>query len=211
MAYGLVIFDFDGTLADSFASFMTAIDDAAAQHGFRPLDPQRSAEYRAMAPRELMRELGLPLWKVPAVSATMRQALSTQSERVRLFDGATGLLRALRRHGIRTAIVSSNSQSNVERVLGHKYSAMIDHFGCGATIFGKRRQLRAALAAFDLEKTKVLCVGDEIRDAQAAASLGLDFAGVDWGFATPAALAPHCQRGPFSDFEQLLSAVLAPD
>jgi phosphoglycolate phosphatase len=210
MAYGLVIFDFDGTLADSFAGFLAAIDAAAATHGFSPLDPQRHDEYRAMPPRALMRELGLPLWKVPAVSATMRQALSRDIDRMQLFDGATGLLRALRRHGIRTAIVSSNSQANVERVLGHKYAAMIDHFGCGATIFGKRRLLRATLAAFDVAPPQVLCVGDEIRDAQAAASLGLDFGGVDWGFATPAALAPHCRRGPFNRFEQILEAVLAP-
>lgn len=208
MGYALVVFDFDGTLADSFAGFMAAIDAAAITHGFSPLDPQRTDEYRAMPPRTLMRELGLPLWKVPAVSATMRQALSQQIEQVRLFDGATELLRALRRHGIRTAIVTSNSQHNVERVLGHKYAAMIDHFGCGATIFGKRRLLRATLAAFEFAPAQVLCVGDEIRDAQAATSLGLDFAGVDWGFATRAALAPHCQRGPFSRFEQILEAVL---
>jgi phosphoglycolate phosphatase len=210
MAYGLVVFDFDGTLADSFAGFLGAIDAAAAEHGFRPLDPRRHAEYRAMPPRALLRELGLPLWKVPAVSATMRRALGLQAGQVPLFEGATGLLRALRRHGIRTAIVSSNSQANVERVLSHKYAAMIDHFGCGATIFGKRRMLRAALAALDIAPAQVLCVGDEIRDAQAAASLGLDFGGVEWGFATPAALAPYCQRGPFSGFEQILETVLAP-
>lgn len=210
MGYALVVFDFDGTLADSFAGFMAAIDAAAASHGFTRLDPQRTGEYRGMEPRRLLRELGLPLWKVPAVSATMRRALAQDLERVRLFDGATELLRALRRHGVRTAIVSSNSQANVEQVLGHKYSAMIDHFGCGATIFGKRRQLRAALAAFEFAPAQVLCVGDELRDAHAAASLGLDFAGVDWGFATPAALAPHCRHGPFSRFEQILEAVLAP-
>ena len=210
MAYGLVVFDFDGTLADSFAGFLAAIDAAAVTHGFSRLDPQRTDEYRSMPPRVLMRELGLPLWKVPAVSATMRRALGEQIERVRLFDGATDLLRALRRHGIRTAIVTSNSQHNVERVLGHKYAAMIDHFGCGATIFGKRRLLRATLAAFDVAASQVLCVGDEIRDAQAAAPLGLDFAGVDWGFATRDALAPHCRHGPFSRFEQILEVVLAP-
>jgi len=209
MAYGLVIFDFDGTLADSFAGFLAAIDAAAATHGFSPLDPQRHDEYRAMPPRALMRELGLPLWKVPAVSATMRQALSRDIDRMQLFDGATGLLRALRRHGIRTAIVSSNSQANVERELGHKYAAMIDHFGCGASIFGKRRKLRQALAEFDFAPRQVLCVGDEIRDAQAAAALGLDFAGVAWGYATRTALAPQCRHGPFEDFAALQAAILA--
>ena len=35
----------------------------------------------------------------------------------------------------------------------------------------------------------VLCVGDEMRDAEAAQKLGLDFAAVSWGYTNPAQLA----------------------
>ena len=35
----------------------------------------------------------------------------------------------------------------------------------------------------------VLCVGDEMRDAEAAQELGLDFAAVSWGYTNPAQLA----------------------
>ena len=35
----------------------------------------------------------------------------------------------------------------------------------------------------------VLCVGDEMRDAEAAKELGLDFAAVAWGYTNPAQLA----------------------
>lgn len=209
MAYSLVIFDFDGTLADSFGGFLPSINAAAVAHGFAPIDPAQLEHYRGMDPRTLRRALGLPLWKVPAVSATMRRALADRIDQIGLFDGATALLAALRRHGIRTALVTSNAQANVERVLGHKYIAMFDHVGCGASIFGKKRKLREALAAFEFAPHQVLCVGDEIRDAQAAAALGLDFGGVEWGYATRAALAPHCQRGPFADFDTLQAAILA--
>lgn len=208
MAYALAVFDFDGTLADSFAGFLPALDAAAREHGFAPLDPARLDEYRGLPPRALMRQVGLPLWKLPAVTASLRRALSGSTPP--LFDGVHDLLRALRRHGVRTAVVSSNSQDNVERALGLKYAAMIDHFGCGASIFGKKRKLREALAQFEFAPSQVLCVGDEIRDAQAAAGLGLDFGGVAWGFATRAALAPLCQRGPFDDVAALRAAILGP-
>ena len=208
--YGLVIFDFDGTLADSFAAFVEVYAEVAPQHGLAPLDPQRLPALRGLPPRTLLRELQVPLWKVPGFTLAMRQAFAARAEPVALFPGATDLLRALRRHGVRTAIVSSNSGENVERVLGRKYAAMIDHYGCGASLLGKRRKLREALAAFDLPPAQVLCVGDEVRDAEAAAGLGLDFAGVAWGFATPAALAPFCRGGPSPDFDALRARILAP-
>jgi phosphoglycolate phosphatase len=210
VSYSLVVFDFDGTLADSFAAFVAVYAQVAPEHGLAALDPARLEALRGLGPRVLLRELQVPLWKVPGFTLAMRQALGARSETVALFDGATDLLRDLRRHGVRTAIVSSNSQENVQRVLGRKYAAMIDHYGCGATLFGKRRKLRETLAAFDFAPRQVLCVGDEVRDAEAAAGLGLDFAGVAWGFATPAALAPFCRRGPCADFAALREAILAP-
>jgi phosphoglycolate phosphatase len=209
--YDLVVFDFDGTLADSFAVFRHAFESAARAEGVAPEALAQLDAYRGLEPRALLRRLGLPLWRVPALTLAMRRAMSERLHEVALFEGATDLLRALRRHGVRTALVSSNAQDNAERVLGHKYAAMIDHFGCGATIFGKRRKLREVLAAFEFAPARVLCVGDEIRDAQAAAGLGLDFAGVAWGFAAPAALAAHCRFGPFADFAALQAAILGSD
>jgi phosphoglycolate phosphatase len=148
------------------------------------------------------------MWKVPALARAMRQAVARRVHEVRLFPGVTGLLCELRRHGIRTAIVSSNSQVNVEAVLGSKYASMIDHFGCGATIFGKARRYGVALRRLGIARERTLCVGDEIRDAEAARTQGLDFLGVGWGFAHAHALAPHSVRPPLQRVEDLLDVVL---
>jgi phosphoglycolate phosphatase len=205
MSYSLLIFDFDGTLADTMGWFQQLMDLAAESHGFARIDPARVDEYRGLDARTLMKRLGIPLWKVPSITATMRREMTRHIDQVRLFDGVERLLMDLRKIGVRTAIVSSNSRVNVERVLGPKFAAMIDHFDCGASIFGKRKHLRATLEAIPTPRDKVLCIGDEIRDAEAAASLGLDFAGVGWGYATVAALAPHSRHPVARELGDLLA------
>jgi phosphoglycolate phosphatase len=211
MSYGLVIFDFDGTLADSFAWFLTAWNGVAAARGLQPIDPARLDEYRGLGVRELLQVLDVPLLKVPALMTAMRREMSRNTAQVQLFDGAGDLLAGLRRHGVRSAIVSSNSQANVEQILGRKYAAMIDHFACGASLLGKRRKFREVLAAIDVPRARTLCVGDELRDADAAAAAGLDFIGVGWGFATPAVLATRSPLAPVSSFAALLARVIAVD
>lgn len=84
----------------------------------------------------------------------------------------------------------------------------MDHYGCGASIFGKPRKLRSALAATGVRAERALCVGDETRDAEAAASAGIDFIGVGWGYALPQALQRHAGRPPLQTLPELLPLVL---
>jgi phosphoglycolate phosphatase len=208
MSYGLVIFDFDGTLADSFAWFLSTWNRIAPARGLQAMDPATLEAYRGLSASELVRALDVPLLKVPALMTAMRREMSRNLAQVQLFAGAGDLLADLRRHGVRSAIVSSNSQANVEQILGRKYASMIDHFACGASLLGKRRKFREVLKAIDVPPAKALCVGDELRDADAAASAGLDFIGVGWGFATAEALAKGSRLPPVDSFDALLERVL---
>lgn len=205
MRYKLAIFDFDGTLADSFSWFLDAINEAAARHGFQPIDPARLDDVRGFSGRQLMTHLALPLWKVPAVTACMRQSMAKRIDAVRLFDGVDAMFRALTTHGVDVAVVTSNSRDNVVRVLGSENAALVRHYGCGASIFGKQAKFRHALQRCGVAPNEVLCVGDEIRDAEAAHALGLDFVGVPWGYTKAEALSPYASKMLCADFGELLA------
>ena len=75
MPYGLIAFDFDGTLADSFGAFVDALNAAAAKHGFHRLEGARLAQARGASARDVMRLLDVPLWKAPAITLEMRQQM----------------------------------------------------------------------------------------------------------------------------------------
>lgn len=189
LRYKLVIFDFDGTLADSFALFLEAAKVAAVRYKFKSLAEDELERLRSCSAREIMAEVGLPWWKLPAVVRHTREFMRERIERVQLFDGVDVMLRQLKAAGVQLAIVTSNSQENVEHVLGEENRSLIDHFGCGASMFGKRPKTRSVVKASGVPAEAVLCVGDELRDAEVAKALRLDFAAVSWGYTNPAQLA----------------------
>lgn len=203
MRYRLAIFDFDGTLADTFQVMLAGMAGAAATHGFRPFDLARLDDYRGMAPRELMAELGIPAWKLPRIVATMRRELAARRADMRLFAGAGECLARLRAGGVRTAVVSTNSRDNVVAVLGEA-APWVDDFDCGASMFGKAGHLRRVVRRSGLAPAQALCVGDEVRDVEAARAAGLAIATVAWGYALPSALAA-AGAAPVASFEALLT------
>jgi len=61
MPYDLIIFDLDGTLADSFAFFVSVHNQLADRHGFRHIAPAEIETLRGRPAREIMHHVGLPL------------------------------------------------------------------------------------------------------------------------------------------------------
>jgi phosphoglycolate phosphatase len=54
----LAIFDFDGTYADSFPSFIRVFNQLAEQHGFKGIEPELVPTYRHYSPRQMMELVG---------------------------------------------------------------------------------------------------------------------------------------------------------
>jgi phosphoglycolate phosphatase len=188
MRYGLAIFDFDGTLADSFPWFVGAVDRLADRHGFRRLDPAEHDALRRLEAPQVMARLGVRPWRLPAIARDLRAAMAADVERIRLFDGIGDMLARADAAGVRLAIVSSNAEANVRRILGPTHAGRIAAFACGASLFGKGARLRRVVRALGVPPTRVLCVGDEPRDLRAARGEALACGGVAWGYTAPAAL-----------------------
>ena len=203
----LAVFDFDGTLADSFDTFRLCLDEAAAAHGFRPIAPGEEERVRRMSSRQLMAHLDVPLWKVPAIAVDMRRRMLARIDAVRPFPGTDAALRALAAQGTALALVTSNTFDAVRRVLGDDTLALFAHVHCGTSLFGKRFKLRELLWTTRLPADAVTCIGDEIRDADAARAVGMDFLGVSWGYTHPEALQPHCAAPLLEDMAALPAAL----
>ncbi|TFW16859.1 HAD hydrolase-like protein [Duganella callida] len=176
----LFIFDFDGTLAATLPVFLRIFDEAAGKYGFRRLD--RSLPLRHLDARRLMALHGIPPWKVPMIAAFMRSRMAQCLHEVRLFDGMEAVLRELRARGVLLAIVSSNSLSNVRTTLGPQITALFSQVECGASLFGKPSKLRKVLAVTGIAADDAILIGDELRDARAAAEAGIAFGAVAWGY-----------------------------
>jgi len=195
MTYHLAIFDFDGTLADSFPFFLSVFNVIADKHGFKRIDTSRAGQFRHYGTREMMAYVGLPAWKLPLASRTFTAMMKEHAHTIPLFDGVADALRHLAAREVRLAVVSSNAEHNVRQVLGPELSALIGQFECGMSIFGKASRIRSVLKNYGVSAGNAIYVGDQGTDAEASHKAGVAFGAVHWGYATIDALRTQgCAR-----------------
>lgn len=185
----LVIFDFDGTLADSFPWFCSVLNKVGARHGLRPVAPEEVEGLRLLPTAGILRALGVRPWTLPGLTRDLRalKAEAAAAGAIPLFPGVAEMLRALAAAGTGLAIASSDSEASIRATLGPA-AAPVGRIAAGAALFGKAAKLRRLLRESGTPAAAALYVGDETRDAEAAAQAGMDFGAVTWGYAAPAAL-----------------------
>jgi phosphoglycolate phosphatase len=198
MRYRLVIFDFDGTLADSFGWFSRVFNEAAQAHGFRALDEAELEGLRYCDTREILKRLEIPARKLPSMMRFFRERMERDRGEIRLFEGVEELLRSLAEAGVVLAVVTSNSRANVEGVLGPKLTNLVRYFSCGSSLFGKHTKLHAVRRRARVEPGETVCIGDELRDLHAARKVGLPFGAVAWGYAHREVLEEHEPNAVFT-------------
>jgi phosphoglycolate phosphatase len=197
--YRLVLFDFDGTLADTFPWFLQTFDQVADRFGFRRLDPTETEALRGMDARAIMRHHKVPTWKVPFIARHARTLMAAQIAQLQLFAGIEAALHALADQGVILGLVTSNSRGNAAAVLGPTLLARFAQIECGISMFGKASKLRRVIQRSGIAADHTLFVGDELRDADAARAAGIDFGAVAWGYCRLDALL---SRQPERVFQQ---------
>jgi phosphoglycolate phosphatase len=208
--YRLVMFDFDGTLADTFPWFLQVFDQVADRFAFRRLDPAATESLRGLDARAIMRQHKVPAWKVPFIARHARALMAQNLSQFSLFPGISQMLGQLHAQGTIVALVTSNSWSNVAAVLKAENIAFFRHFECGISMFGKASKLRRLVRRLKVPAEQSLFVGDEIRDAEAARKAGIPFGAVAWGYSRPEALAARGPQEFFAHVDDLARLVAPP-
>jgi phosphoglycolate phosphatase len=188
MRYRLIVWDFDGTLADTLALSIETFNALAARHGFRPLGDL--AVVRGLNTRAFLKHHRIPLWKVPMLTAEYHVAVGAHMATVRLFAGLADVLRGLRGAGFRQGVLSSNAAENVRACLEANAAGDAFDFVVGyPRLFGKATAIRRLLRRHAVAPREFLYVGDEVRDVEAARKAGVDVTAVAWGYHAPELLA----------------------
>lgn len=200
--YRLVLFDFDGTLADSLPWFVGVANDVADRFRFRRLDLEQLPMLRGYSARQMLHHTGIQRWKLPWIVRHMRRRMARDLDQIQLFDGISRALDDLAAAGVRLALVSSNSEATVRAVLG-EHAERFELYACGASIFGKADKFRRVLRQTGIPAEAAISVGDEIRDIEAARAAGLACGAVGWGYTDPAALRALGPDRYFADPAQL--------
>jgi len=203
MKYRLAVFDFDGTLADSFP-WVLSIQHQVAQKFHLPAYKRAEIErFRGLDIKQVLAMADLSPWKVAQIGRYARHLMGEQASQIPLFAGVDHLLTRLVRKGVTLAVVSSNSRDNVCTVLGPANSACFSYYECGVSLFGKAAKLRKVLRHSDIPPGEAIMIGDEVRDLLAAHAAHMAAGAVTWGFNHRAALQAEHPDLIFSRVEEI--------
>jgi phosphoglycolate phosphatase len=201
--YDLALFDFDGTLADSFPWFVGVMGEVADRFRFRRIDPSEHDAVRRLDAKQFLRHVGLPLWKVPLVAAHVRKLQAEQIASIAPFPGVHDLFRRLVECDIAVGVLTSNAEVNVRAVLGARASALVSHYDCDASLFGKARKIRSTLRRTGIDPSRAILIGDEARDIDAAHAAGIASGAVAWGYADVESLRARRPTEVFMTIEEI--------
>lgn len=190
MKYKVVLWDFDGTLADTLSVALDIYNRMAVEKNFKPIEDPYAV--RDMGMREFLKSHGVPLHKIPFAFSTFLKQLRSMATDVALHDGIDQALQQISDHGIVQGVVSSNSTDTIRTCLASNHAEThFDYISGTSRIFGKEKRIAKALQALNVSAQQALYVGDEIRDIEAARAAGLDIAAVTWGLNSVSALTQH--------------------
>jgi len=189
--YKYVFFDFDGTLADTEEVNFVIYQKLAEKYNLRNITIDEIGHIKKMSARELMAYVELKKRYLPFLLKRGKNLLKQDIRNVNpckpdLFN----VVLQLKNMGIQTAIITTNSRSNVHDFL-EEHNADIFDFIVSSSMFGKEGKMRKIIRKNKINSDDVLYVGDEIRDIHAAKNTGIDIASVAWGYNTVESLKKH--------------------
>ncbi len=177
-----VIFDFDGTLADTRQILYKVYDRLSEKHKLPPIPHDRLDHFRSMTIRERFKVFNVPLLKLPAL---LREGLPIYNEYIEAaepYRGIEEMVHQLREAGLLMTIVSSNAIGNIKHFLEAHRLDIFDRVQATPGLFGKHHTIKRLLHDLKLEPAEAIYVGDEFRDIAACKKVPISIISVTWGY-----------------------------
>ncbi|MBA1321519.1 HAD family hydrolase [Pseudomonas plecoglossicida] len=207
--YELLIFDWDGTLADSVGRIVLAMNEAAERAGEAPSAEDAIKGIIGLA-------LGEAIWTLyphlePLQVERFRQHyadvyMALDQQPSPLFDGVVESLDAFRAQGYRLAVATGKARRGLDRVLkANGWEDFFDITRAADETRGKPHplMLEEILAHCRTEPGQALMVGDSAFDLQMASNAGMHSVAVGYGAMSLQALAEFGPQVCIDHFSQL--------
>ena len=180
MSYELIIFDWDGTLADSTGRIVDSMQKAGRLVGLRELPDAAVQNIIGLGLPEAL----LALW--PEISdeqmVLMREAYARNfvydsQVQMSLFDGVEGMLQRLQDAGLLLAVATGKSRKGLDRLLG---DLALGHYFAATRCADETRSkpdplmLNELLVQLSVPASRALMVGDTTYDLDMANAAGMD-------------------------------------
>jgi phosphoglycolate phosphatase-like HAD superfamily hydrolase len=179
----ILIFDFDGVIADSFEEVIKVLNGLSSKFGYKKVEAENISGLRDLSSKDFyLKKFNISRIVLPLVIREAKKILRDRVLKMKPARGISSVLLKLRKEDIVLGVLTTNSVENVEKFL-KKYKLDVFEFVYSGNIFFlKDRELKKIIKKHKFNKKDVLYVGDETRDIEAAKKSGVISIAVDWGF-----------------------------
>lgn len=208
MTANVVLFDFDGTIADTYNAIVRISNQLSSEFGYKALDQEELLLLKNISSREIVKLSEISIFKIPFLVRRVRAELSKEIANLSPIDGIASVLFELKERGNTLGIVTSNNKDNVEIFLQrNKLSSLFSYIYSSTSIFGKHRVINQAIRSNNLSRKSVLYVGDETRDIRSSRKSKIGVVAVSWGFNSATILQEYKPDYLVNNPQELLEAV----
>lgn len=179
-----LIFDFDGTLADSLPLAVIIINKYLQKYHwlFGDHPPITAKHLRYIGTKQLLEEFNIKGLRLYIMVIMARTEINKYKDKIKIFPGIDKqLLKLSQNHKL--FVVTSNSNNHTLCVLNKddlaKYFVDINS---SISYLGKDKKLLNLMHKYNLDPKQTIYVGDETRDVQAAKKAGIKACAVTWGY-----------------------------
>jgi phosphoglycolate phosphatase-like HAD superfamily hydrolase len=175
-----VIFDFDGTIADSEKTMMGIYEYLAKKNNRPPIDAKTKQMLRDGTTREAIKWAGIRFWQIPGLLKVARVEYKKRSSKVKIFPAMEQVITSLSQD-YDLYILSTNSEKTVKSILRKNQFHPKMTILKGSSVFGKAKALKRLIKSGGYEAKECWMIGDELRDIEAGNRVKLKTIGVTWG------------------------------
>lgn len=208
MAYKCVIFDFDGTLADTEDQVFQLYNEMATKYKYRKITHEELQHIKEMNISEIMEIVDIPFYRLPRVLKEGQRRLRDDKDTIRAFkDHLDEFIMELAQYTEIRGILTSNVKKTVNAFLdNHKITQYFDFVVC-SSLLSKEKKIKKVQKKFKLDTSEILYIGDETRDILSCHRAGVDVVAVDWGYNTKAALTKCKPTYEVNSLEEIMEIV----
>jgi len=178
-----LIFDFDGTLANTLDLILDIYNDKITKEfSCKFFDKSQFPEFRKKRPSTFIREFGVHPMKLPFIIMRTRHIMIKSMNKVQPFEGIPDLLKELYHRKVKMGIVTSNTKKNVEIFLEeHKMRNYFSFVRSNNIFISKKIAFRKVIKKHQLKREEIIYIGDETRDIRSSRAANIRCVAVTWG------------------------------
>ena len=178
----LIIFDFDGTIADTVEVFVQVNNDNYKDYGTKFVSQEDVEALKKMGDRQALKFLGINVLEFVLITRKFFKQIHNFMHTAPIYPHIKEILAALHKQGKMIAIVSRNSAPNIKSFLKSNNIDHISQIFSENIVIRKHKIINMLVKKHKLSKSQVVFIGDRISDFVAAKKAGIDFIFVTWGY-----------------------------